>query len=398
MLRMVVGHSDELDPDAAAAAVFAQCEAALQGARPTAGLLLSAWALEHQALVDAVRTRYPGIELAGSSTAGEMSSVMGFAEDSVALALFASDSIDIVAGLGRELAADPAAAARQAVGEAIAKTQLTPRLCLVLSTIGGAEASVILDDLRTALGPGIPIIGGGAAPRDPAAEPDGGTSLEFEGDVVATDALALLLFAGPLAFSFGVETGWRGVGPRAVVTRASPVAVFEIDGRPALEFYERYVGEGQPPVANPLAVYEDATSDRFYLRTPVAYDRESGSIGFFGAVPEGATVQITVAATDQIFEGTRASISEALAAFPPGVKPDAALLFSCATRKYLLGTRAGREIDVVRDVLGLGVPVGGLYCMGEIAPTVSIDRTRFHNATMVSLLLGTAPSDVVPAA
>ena len=103
---------------------------------------------------------------------------------------------------------------------------------------------MILDALRTALGPGVPIIGGGAAPRDPSTEADGASSREFAGDVLTGDALAILLFAGPLAFSFGVETGWRGVGPRATITRTSDAGVLEIDGRPALEFYERYVGDG----------------------------------------------------------------------------------------------------------------------------------------------------------
>jgi hypothetical protein len=387
---MAVGHSDDVDLDSALEAVFAECDAGLAGASPKAGLLLSAWDTDHRALIDAVRARYPEVELAGSSSAGEMSSVLGFCEDSVALALFASDSVDIVAGLGRDLAADPQAAAHQAVAEATGKTTLPPRLCIVLSTIGGVEASVILDALRAALGTGIPIIGGGAAPRDPAADADGATSLEFAGDTLTGNALAILLFAGPLAFSFGVETGWRGVGPRATVTRSTTAGVQEINGRPALEFYEHYIGVGQPPIANPLAVFEDATSDRFYLRTPVAYDRETGSISCFGAVPEGATVQITVAAVDQIFEGARASISDALASFPAGARPAAALLFSCATRKYLLGTRAGHELEVVRELLGEQVPVGGLYCMGEIAPMASVDETRFHNATMVSLLLGSS--------
>ena len=123
--------------------------------------------------------------------------------------------------------------------------------------------------------------------------------------------------------------------------------MLEIDGRPALEFYERYLGAGQPPVANPLAVFEETGSDRFYLRTPMTYDREHGSIAFFGAVPEGATVQLTMAGTDQIFEGARASIADALAGFPVVRAPEGALLFSCATRKFLLGTRAGREIELV---------------------------------------------------
>ena len=201
--------------------------------------------------------------------------------------------------------------------------------------------------------------------RDPGTEADGATSLEFAGDVVTGDALAILLFAGPVAFSFGVETGWRCVGPRATVTRTSAAGVLEIDGRPALEFYERYLGAGQPPAANPLAVFEAPGSDSFYLRTPMTYDRDRGSISFFGAIPEGASVQLTMAGTDEIFEGTRASIADALAGFPAGARPDGALLFSCATRKFLLGTRAGREIELVREILGDAVPIGGFYCHGR---------------------------------
>ena len=293
---------------------------------------------------------------------------MGFREDSVALALFASDSIDIVAGLGRNLAADCRAAAHEAVAEATAKTRLPPRLCVVMSTIGGVEASLILDALRTALGPGVPIVGGGASPRDPGAESDGFGSREFAGDILTGDALAILLFAGPIAFSFGVETGWRGMGHRATITATSDAGVLAINGGPALDFYEEYLGFSKPPVANPLAVFEDPGSDRFYLRTPVAYDRQHGSIAFLGAVPDGASVQLTMAGTEQVIDGAKASIVEALASFPEGARPECALLFSCATRKILLGTRAGREIEMVREILGETVPIGGFYCQGEIAP------------------------------
>src|SRR4029077_3366777 len=107
------------------------------------------------------------IELAGSSSAGEMSSVLGMRDDSVALAVFASGAIDIMVGLARNPAADCRRAAREAVPQATAKTRLPPRLCVVLSTMGGVEASLILDGLRDALGPGVPARRGGASPEKP---------------------------------------------------------------------------------------------------------------------------------------------------------------------------------------------------------------------------------------
>jgi hypothetical protein len=42
----------------------------------------------------------------------------------------------------------------------------------------------------------------------------------------------------------------------------------------------------------------------------------------------------------------------------------------------------------VRKVIGPTTPVAGFYCFGEIAPIVAGDVSRFHNATMVALLLG----------
>ena len=92
--------------------------------------------------------------------------------------------------------------------------------------------------------------------------------------------------------------------------------------------------------------------------------------------------------TEEIVDGARASISDALARFPSGRKPDAALLWSCATRRFLLGTRTGREVEIVRDTVGADTPVAGFYCLGEIAPIVDGDVSQFHNATMVAVLLG----------
>jgi hypothetical protein len=84
-------------------------------------------------------------------------------------------------------------------------------------------------------------------------------------------------------------------------------------------------------------------------------------------------------------------VASALAGYPPGRTPDAALIYSCATRRFLLGTRAGHEVELVREALGTKIPVAGFYCLGEIAPNFAdADATQFHNATLVSVLLGAA--------
>jgi hypothetical protein len=61
-----------------------------------------------------------------------MSSVLGFREDSVMLAVFASDSVDITAGFATGVSDSPESAARRAVDEARAKSDQPPRLCIAV--------------------------------------------------------------------------------------------------------------------------------------------------------------------------------------------------------------------------------------------------------------------------
>jgi hypothetical protein len=390
MFRMAVGHSDDVDLEVALDEVFAACDAGLDGAHPKAGLLLASWATDYGAVVRAVRDHYPGVQLAGSSTAGEISSELGFAEDSIELALIASDDVDATVGIGRDLSADPVRATRDAIRQARSGTSKPPALCVALPNIGGADPAIILGTLREELGPGVPILGGGAATRDPIRNPAATQGRQLINDEVIEGGIALLLFSGPLSYSFGVETGWRGVGPRAVVTSVIDGRIHHIDDRPAVEFFDRFLGSSfaGPPIANPLAVYGTPDAVDFHLRTATNIDRETGDVSVFGPIDAGVTVQLTMAAADEIIEGTRASIEDALRGYPAGRTPEAALVYSCVVRRYLLGTRTTREIELVRELVGQQTPVAGFYCMGEIAPLPAEDVSRFHNATMVSLLLG----------
>ena len=65
------------------------------------------------------------------------------------------------------------------------------------------------------------------------------------------------------------------------------------------------------------------------------------------------------------------------------------MFFSCAARKYLLGTRTGEEIGIVESVIGSQVPICGFYGYGEIGPPTTDDPSQFHNETFISLIMGT---------
>src|SRR5262245_26696298 len=125
---MAVGHSDELDPDDAIRSVIAQCRVALGDAEPQAAILFSAFELFQPSMIAAVHDAFPGAHVIGCSASAELSSVEGYLEDSVALALLASDVVDFTVGLGSGLGSDPEGACQAAVTTALRGTTQVPRV------------------------------------------------------------------------------------------------------------------------------------------------------------------------------------------------------------------------------------------------------------------------------
>ena len=103
---MAVGHSDELDPADAADEVVAACRESLDGLEPAGAILFASFDSFSPALVEGIRRGFPDTQLLGTTSAAEMSSVGGYREDSVVLAAFASDCVDMAVGVSDGLATD----------------------------------------------------------------------------------------------------------------------------------------------------------------------------------------------------------------------------------------------------------------------------------------------------
>ncbi len=383
MFKAAVGHSNDPDSVVASQEILAQCSEQLAGQCPQAGLLFAASDFEHGLILQAIARQYPGIKLIGGTSDGEISSLLKFQQDSVTLMVFCSDEVEFCTAVGRDLSKAPGTIAQQTAAIAQAKMKSPPGLCITVPESLTASGVEILNGLKQGLNQAVLVVGG-TATDDWAFE----STYQFFGEEVLQDSLPVLLMSGNLHLGHGVSTGWTPVGQKSVATKVSGNVLYEIDGQPALSFYQNYLGNYVPSAEYRLAIFEPGSSHWYMRASNGSYDAATGSITFFADIPEQSEVQIVRSNRDKVVDSARASAAVALENYS-GEMPAAVLFFSCAGRRQLLGTRTAEEYESVQTVLDPNVPCCGFYTYGEIAPIYAQGESQFHNETFVTLLLGT---------
>lgn len=383
MFKVAVGHSIDPDSQMAIEEAIIQCQQALSGDRPQAGILLSALDFDHALILRHIQTVFPNIALIGGTTVGEMSSVMAFQEDSLSLMLFASDEVDIRAGMGIGVSENAIAATQQAIPDL---NGAQPKLCYTISEGLGVDGVAIVDGLSAALGNQVPIFGGMAGDAWKFQK-----TYQFFGDQILSDAVTTLVFSGNLKVSCGVATGLRPIGQKGTVTKAQGNTVYAIDHQPVKKFYERYFGTALMDDVGgawggSMAVFEPGEED-FYVRGPNSQDETSGSMDYFGQIPEQADVQLTESNTEDLLAAAAQALHNARTSYE-GSHPSAALIVSCAARLKSLGTRTHEEYAMAQTILG-DLPSIGFHAYGEICPISTTGKSYFHNETFTTVLLGT---------
>ena len=194
--------------------------------------------------------------------------------------------------------------------------------------------------------------------------------------------------------------GWFPVGIAKKVTKSVGNIVFELDGQPALQAYERFLGkhaERLPAVGveYPLGLLRsDSDSEEggdFLCRATMGVDREAGAIIFAGDVPEGSLVKMTIGNEGDIIRAASHAAQTAMEKLQkddPTFKPQAIFMYSCMARKIVLGTRTDEEVMAVKETVGEHVPIIGFYTYGEYCPMGECEISCFHNETAALTIIG----------
>jgi len=256
----------------------------------------------------------------------------------------------------------------------------------VLSDGLNVNGSELVAGIGGAVGEQVTITGGLA-----------GDGSEFQETLVAGDCaprrhlVAAVGFYGPaIRFGHGNAGGWDEFGPRRQITRSAGNVLFELDGEPALDLYERYLGEddakGLPGSALlfPLRIFNGERPDHDIVRTVLAVDRAARSMTFAGDVPEGWTAQLMRGNFDRLAGGAAKAgrrAADTIGASGHG-GDQIAILVSCIGRRLLMGQHTMDELEAAGAEIGLHVPRIGFYSYGEISPHLLSGVCQLHNQTM----------------
>jgi hypothetical protein len=329
-----------------------------------------------------LRAMYPAAHVLGCSTGGQINNNdIGDDEIVAAAVSFAATKLRLC----RQEICD--AHRSRDFGEALGRALHADDLAgvFVLSDGLNVNGSELVAGISKTIGPDVPLTGGLA-----------GDGANFQETLVGADCAPRTCIIAGVGFygrairvGHGSAGGWDLFGPRRQVTRSVGNVLYELDGEPALDLYERYLGpdesKGLPGSALlfPIQVYDLQRPDSAVVRTVLAIDRDKRSMTFAGDVPQGWTAQLMRGNLDRLAAGAADAARQARSGFDAKHgDPCLSILISCIGRRLLMGQRTIDEIEAAGAELGPDTLRLGFYSYGEISPHAKSRLCELHNQTM----------------
>lgn len=347
-------------------------------------------------LLEGVRSAVGPTPLLGCTDAGSLTRE-GPVHHAVAVLLVHADGLEIRPGAGDKLAADPEEAGRamaqQALDGRLGSGSGPGALLLTFCEGGRGNLSAVLRGAQKVVGKAFPIVGAAAADDHLFAD-----TTQYCLSYLLKDSTVGFLLGGSVKFGVGTRHGWTSISRPRTVTRAEGAVLMEIDGLPALSIYRDYIGTSvdaltDETLARATAVYplgfEVDGEHEPLLRFPLRFSPERHLV-CSGEIEEGTQVRLMMGTREGVVQSARQAAEAARDAMG-GAAVRAGLVISSFARERVMGREAGREMRAIRDVLGEGVPLVGLYAYGEMAPSGLGDlggASRYRNDSVVVLTIG----------
>jgi hypothetical protein len=330
---------------------------------------------------------FPDSRRVGVSSAGEISD-HGVSDDSIVITAIRFDKIEFqVAHTELDSMLDSRAAGERLAAQ-LADTNL--KAALLLSQGVNVNGSEVIAGMMSVLGPSVPLTGGMAGDNGAFSQ----TWCLLDELVSNRRMLAIGLYGDAVLFAHGSFGGWQSFGPVRQATRASGNVLYELDGKPALEIYKRYLGDyaRDLPASGllfPFALLSDDHQESGLIRTLLGIDEAHGSLTLAGDIPQNGYVRLMHASTEALVDGAEAAATSTRRMIGE-TSTGLGLLVSCIGRKLVMGDRVDEEVEAVASVLGRGCVLTGFYSNGEFSPYLNSTECKLHNQTMTITHIGEA--------
>lgn len=387
MISVSIGMGKNDDARRAGADAITQALATLPDKHAQCVVVFGSSLIDQDALVAGIKDAAPGIQIAGCSTAGEISSEGLASEGGVVVVAFNSDQLHIGTGFGTHMQWNP-----RRSGMDLADTMhdamegnLSAAIFFASVLSGGMEDALM--GLRQQVGVSITCIAGGAADNFAFYE-----TSQYYNDRAFGDAITGVGFSGTFTVASVIKHGFLPVGVQRRVTKAIGNIIEEIDGRPAIALYEEYFGEQYSTMLQqgkltafassyPLGIYHDGAIHSV-LRSPLRVDVEKGAIVCGGNVSVGSGLRLMISDKQQAVTTARDAARELMQKLG-GKKPKVVFMFSSSARRKMLGHSADREVRAVQEEVGRDVPLAGFYSYAECAFSARPDEAvSMHNGSI----------------
>ena len=302
-MKVIIGQSEYVEAKDAAEDVVQQCLEKLQGKKPKLGILFSNAQYDHKIILEKINSTFPDIILIGGSSVSELSSVQGFCEGSVVLALFCMDKINVYGTVIRDVSKNNFETSYQKALEDLPSGVLEKAVCCI-TVPDSLDMTVerIVGNFKKRLGTNFPVLGGASSDSFKF------NVFQFYNNEILKSAAPMVFFTGPLELSYSAASGWLPLSPLKPLSKSEVNVALEIDQSKALDFYEHYLKSRKPTMAHPLAVYEPGQKE-FYLRGPLKENDSDGSVAFCCAFPEpGSQVCIASSTPEKILNEQDATV------------------------------------------------------------------------------------------
>ena len=331
------------------------------------------------ALLPQLSKNLAGVAQVGCTTSGEISAT-GVTDDSLVITAVRFKSPDFrIANVACGGMGDSASAG-QRLAAALAGEDL--HSILVLGQGVNINGSALIAGITTGVGPKVILTGGLAG--------DGGkfqhTWTYCNGELSDRNVIGIGFYGDSIHIGHGSFGGWQPFGATRCVTRSDANVLYELDGKPALDIYKRYLGEyaKELPASGllfPFAMLGEDYGETGLIRTILGVNEQDGSMTLAGDIVQGGYLRLMTASTDALVDGAESAAEAAQHMFTKG-ETCLAVLVSCVGRKLVMGGRVDEEVEAVADVFGKRAMLTGFYSNGEISPYVKSTVCQLHNQTM----------------